>query len=110
MVSLPSFNLNIRTYDEEVNIEGNPEARLLGQDVNSWTPPQEHDNPFIRLPARALLRTLSITLESLLAPRYRILLVLIGGALVEASVVFVVVVVVGKLEGHRSRAQVESSA
>ena len=35
-----------------INIEGNPEAPLLGRAVSSRTPFSQNDNSFIRLPAR----------------------------------------------------------
>jgi hypothetical protein len=50
-----------------VNVEGNPEAPLLGEHVESWTKPWEHDNPLIRLSGRAFLAASSSLVLSIQA-------------------------------------------
>ncbi|KAM5526334.1 hypothetical protein FOXYSP1_02378 [Fusarium oxysporum f. sp. phaseoli] len=47
-----------QTIDHRIlNVEGNPEAPLLGDGINSRTPFRQSDNPFIRLPTRAIIAT-----------------------------------------------------
>lgn len=50
-----------------INVEGNPEAPLLGQGINRRTPFRQSDNPLIRLPTRAIIATwFALTILSLL--------------------------------------------
>lgn len=45
---------DIENGQEIVNIEGNPQARLLGRGLDTHTPLTQHDNPAVRLTAQGM--------------------------------------------------------
>ncbi|KAH3911923.1 hypothetical protein HBI56_137360 [Parastagonospora nodorum] len=73
------------------NIEGNVQTPLLGEDLDSSTPPWQHDDSRIRVPARAILWLGRFIVRNFFVLLFAVILAVCG-----------IVLAVGTRQGHIS--------
>jgi len=75
------------------NIEGNVEAPLLGEDLDSFTLPWEHDNALIRLPAQFIRWLIAVIPRNI----SKVWMVLLGFIIIVAGIILAISVSRGQL-------------